>query len=135
MTAWMPEYRILINGTNATSLTLVGFTITSGRTNVNSQPQAGYANLQIINKDNAAYDWTVNTSITVEVQDSSAAWVPIFGGRVSDVTTAVRTAGAVDYVTQIQVVALGALSRLSKAVWTGSLVQDDDGDQIYAHLS
>ena len=135
MTAWTPEYRILINGTNATSLTLVGFTITSGRTNVNSQPQAGYANLQIINKDNAAYDWTVNTSITVEVQDSSAAWVPIFGGRVSDVTTAVRTAGAVDYVTQIQVVALGALSRLSKAVWTGSLAQDDDGDQIYAILS
>ena len=135
MTAWTPEYRILINGTNATSLTLVGFTITSGRTNVNSQPQAGYANLQIINKDNAAYDWTVNTSITVEVQDLSAAWVPIFGGRVSDVTTAVRTAGAVDYVTQIQVVALGALSRLSKAVWTSSLAQDDDGDQIYAILS
>ena len=135
MTAWTPEYRILINGTNTTSLTLVGFTITSGRININSQPQAGYANLQIINKDNAAYDWTVNTSITVEVQDSSAAWVPIFGGRVSDVTTAVRTAGAVDYVTQIQVVALGALSRLSKAVWTSSLAQDDDGDQIYAILS
>jgi hypothetical protein len=135
MTAWTPEYRILINGTNATSLTLVGFTITSGRTNINSQAQAGYANLQIINKDNAAYDWTVNTSITVEVQDSSAAWVPIFGGRISDVTTAVRVAGAVDYVTQIQVVALGALSRLSKAVWTSSLAQADDGDQIYAILS
>ena len=135
MTAWTPEYRILINGTNATSLTLVGFTITSGRTNVNSQPQAGYANLQIINKDNATYDWTVNTAITVEVQDSSAAWISIFGGRISDVTTSVRIAGAVDYVTQIQVVALGALSRLSKAVWTSSLAQDDDGDQIYAILS
>jgi hypothetical protein len=135
MTAWTPEYRILINGTDATSLTLVGFTITSGRTNVNSQPQAGYANLQIINTDNSFYDWTVNTAITVEVQDSSSAWVPIFGGRISDVTTSVRTAGAVAYVTQIQVVALGALSRLSKAVWTSSLVQDDDGDQIYAILS
>lgn len=135
MTAWTPEYRILINGTNATSLTLVGFTITSGRINVNSQPQAGYANLQIINEDNSAYDWTVNTSITVEVQNSSAAWIPIFGGRISDVTTSVRVAGAVDYVTQIQVVALGALSRLSKAVWTSSLSQADDGDQIYAILS
>jgi hypothetical protein len=135
MTAWTPEYRILINGTDATSLTLVGFTITSGRTNVNSQPQAGYANLQIINTDNAFYDWTVNTAITVEVQDSSSAWVPIFGGRVSDVTTSIRSAGAVAYVTQIQVVALGALSRLSKALWTSALVQDDDGDQIYAILS
>jgi hypothetical protein len=135
MTAWTPEYRILINGTDATSLTLVGFTITSGRTNVNSQPQAGYANLQIINKDNTYYDWNVNTAITIEVQDSSSAWIPIFGGRISDITTGVRTAGEVDYVTQIQVVALGALSRLSKAVWTSALSQDDDGDQIYAILS
>lgn len=135
MTAWTPEYRISINGTNATSLTLVGFTITSGRTNVNSQPQAGYANLQIINKDNAAYDWTVNTSITVEVQDSSGDWVSIFGGRISDIATSVRNAGEADYVTQIQIVALGALARLSKAVWTSSLAQDDDGDQIYAILS
>jgi hypothetical protein len=135
MTAWTPEYRILINGSNATSLTLVGFNITSGRTNVNSQPQAGYANLQIINKDNANYDWTVNTAITVEVKNSSAAWIPIFGGRISDVTTLVRSAGQVSYVTQINVIALGALARLSKAVWTSSLAQADDGDQVYAILS
>ena len=135
MSIWTPEYRILINGTNTTGLTLVGFTITAGRTNINSQAQAGYANLQIINKDNDTFDWTVNTSITVEVKNSSATWIPIFGGRISDITTSVRTAGEIDYVTQIQIVALGALSRLSKAIWTSSLAQDDDGDQIYAILS
>jgi hypothetical protein len=135
MTAWTPEYRVLINGTNATGLTLVGFTITSGRTDVNSQPQAGYANLQIINKDNVYYDWNVNTAITVEVQDSSGDWVSIFGGRISDIATSVRNAGEASYVTQIQIFALGALARLSKAVWTSSLAQDDDGDQIYTILS
>jgi hypothetical protein len=135
MTVWTPEYRILINGTNATALTLVGFTITSGRININTQPQAGYANLQVINKENANFDWNVNTSITVEVQDSALAWTPIFGGRISDVTTVVRTAGAVTYVTQINIIAIGALARLSKAIWTSSLAQDDDGDQIYTILS
>ena len=135
MTAWTPSYRILINGTNATSLTLVGFTITSGRTSVNSQPQAGYANLQIINKDNATYTWSVNTSITVEVKNSSNAWVPIFGGRISDISTSVRSDGQIAYVTQIQITALGALSKLSKAVWTNSLAQNKDGDQIYTILS
>lgn len=135
MTAWTPEYRILINGTNATALTLVGFTITSGRININTQPQAGYANIQVINKENANFDWNVNTAITVEVQDSALAWTPIFGGRVSDVTTVVRTAGSVTYVTQINIIAIGALARLSKAVWTSSLAQDDDGDQIYTILS
>lgn len=135
MTAWTPEYRILIDGINATSLTLVGFTITSGRLNVNSQPQAGYANLQIINKDNANFTWTVGDSITVEVKDSSSTWTPIFGGQISDISTSVRSAGEVSYVTQIQIVALGALSKLSKAIWTGVLTQDDDGDQIYSILS
>jgi hypothetical protein len=135
MTAWTPEYRISIDGTNATGITLVGLTITSGRTNVNSQPQAGYANLQIINKENIYYDWDVNSAITVEVQDTSAAWIPIFGGRISDISTSVRSAGVAAYVTQINITALGALSRLSKAIWTSSLAQDDDGDQIYTILS
>lgn len=135
MSIWNPEYRILINGNNATGLTLVGFNITSGRTNVNTQPQAGYANLQIINKDNLTYDWNVNTAITVEIKKSDSTWTPLFGGRISDISTAVKTAGATSYVTQISIIALGALSRLSKAIWTTSLAQDDDGDQIYAILT
>ena len=136
MTAWTPEYRILINGGDATDLTLVGFTITSGRTNINSQAQAGYANLQIINTSNATFTWSVNTAVTVEVKNSTgSAWIPIFGGRISDVSTSVRTAGSAAYVTQLNVVALGALSRLAKAVWTSSLAQGDDGTQIYTILS
>ena len=136
MTAWTPEYRILINGSDATDLTLVGFTITSGRTNINSQAQAGYANLQIINTSNVTFTWSVNTSVTVEVKNSTgSAWIPIFGGRISDVSTSVRTAGSAAYVTQLNVIALGALARLSKAIWTSSLAQADDGTQIYTILS
>ena len=136
MTAWTPDYRILINGTDATELALVGFTITCGRTNINSQAQAGYANLQIINKSNTTYTWSVNTSVTVEVKNSTgSAWIAIFGGRISDVSTTVRSAGQVSYVTQINIIALGAISRLSKAVWTSNLAQNKDGDQVYTILS
>lgn len=135
MTAWTPEYRILINGTNATNLVLVGFTITSGRTNVNSQAQAGYANLQVINKDNQTFTWNINTAISVQIKNTASVWTPIFGGRISDVTTLVRSAGNSSYVTQLQIFALGALSRLSKAIWTSALTQDKDGTQIYRILS
>lgn len=135
MTAWTPEYRILINGNNATGLTLVGFTATSGRTDINSQAQAGYCNLQLINVDNDGFDWTVATTVTIEVKNSSATWVPIFGGRISDISTSVRSAGNAAYVTQIQIFALGALSKLQKAVWTNSLAQAKDGTQIYTILS
>lgn len=135
MSVWNPEYRILVNGTNATSLTLVGFTITSGRTDINSQPQAGYASLQIINTDNTFYDWNVNTAISVEIKDSSNTWISIFGGRISDISVQVRSSGSTTYVTQINIIALGALAKLSKAIWIDSLAQDDDGDQIYTILS
>jgi hypothetical protein len=135
MSVWTPEYRIFINGDNATNVTLVGLTITSGRTDINSQPQAGYASLQILNSDNTFYDWNVNTSITVEVKDTSLNWIPIFGGRISDITTQVRSSGSSTVVTQLYIIALGALSRLSKAIFTDSLAQDDDGDQIYTILS
>lgn len=135
MSIWNPEYRILVNGTNATSLTLVGFTITSGRTDINSQPQAGYASLQIINTDNTFYDWNVNTAISVEIKDSSDTWISLFGGRISDISIQVRSSGSTTYVTQINIIALGALAKLSKAIWIDSLAQDDDGDQIYTILS
>lgn len=135
MTAWTPEYRILIDGTNATSLTLVGFTATSGRTDVNSQPQAGYCNIQVINSSNQSFNWTVNTAVTVEVKNTSGNWVSLFGGRISDVSTSVRTAGAAAYVTQLQIIAVGALSKLSKAIWTTSLSQALDGSQINTILS
>lgn len=135
MTVWTPEYRIKVNGTDATGLTLVGFSTSSGRTDINAQAQAGYITATLINTNNQPYDWSVNTSVTVEVKNSSGNWVSLFGGRVSDISTVVRSAGETSYVTQIQILALGALSKLYKAIWTGSLAQDDDGDQIYAILS
>lgn len=135
MTAWTPEYRVLVNGTNATDVTLVGFTMTSGRTDINSQAQAGYANMTLINTTNTVYNWSVNTSVTVEVKDSNNVWTPIFGGRISDISTTVRTGGPLGVVTQIQIIALGAISKLYKAIWTDSLSQDQDGDQIYTILS
>lgn len=135
MTNWTPEFRVLIDGTDQTDLTLVGFTLTSGRTDIKSQPQAGYCNLQIVNTDNVGFDWNIASSVTVEVKDTSNLWKPLFGGRISDITTAIRSAGNAAYVTQIQIVALGALSKLQKAIWTSSLSQDFDGDQIYTILS
>jgi hypothetical protein len=60
--------------------------------------------------------------------------VPIFGGSVVDVGIAVAEVGSVDYAQRIRIVALGALSRLPKALTDGVLSQDFDGDQIYTIL-
>ena len=135
MTIWTPEWRIKIDGQNVTSLTLVGLTITSGRQNVNSQAQAGYANVELINTTNNNYSFDVSSSLTIEIRKSNGTYLPIFGGSISDVSIGVRSTGSSALVTSYNILALGALFKLQKAVWTTSLSQNKDGDQIYTILS
>ena len=48
MTLWNPNYRVKVNGYTVTGATLSGLSITSGRTDIYSQPVAGYCNLSLI---------------------------------------------------------------------------------------
>ena len=135
MTAWTPTYKILVDSTEVTDVTVANLTVTSGRTDINQQPVAGYCQLQLINFNNSSYDFTVGTSLTVEVTNSVEAYVPIFGGLISDFTVAVNRAGDLGYTTTATITALGALSKLPKIIDNGVLSQDQDGDQIYTLLS
>ena len=135
MTAWTPTYKIQVDGYEVTDVTVANLTITSGRTDINQQPVAGYCQLQLLNFDNTSYDFTVGTSLSVQVTDSTNAYVPIFGGYISDFTIAVNRAGTIGYTTTATITALGALSKLPKIIDSGVLSQDFDGDQIYTLLS
>jgi len=135
MTAWTPTYKIQIDGEEVTDITVANLTITSGRTDINQQPVAGYCQLQLLNFDNNSYNFTVGTSLSVQVTNSTNAYVPIFGGIISDFTIAVNRAGSLGYTTTATITALGALSKLPKIIDNGILSQDQDGDQIYSLLS
>ena len=135
MTAFTPEYLVKINGTEVTDVTLANLTITSGRTDINSQPVAGYCQIQLINFDNQSYPFNVGTGLTIEVKNTSGTFIPIFGGYVTDYGISVNTAGALGSTTLLTIVALGALSKLPKFIDTGVLSKDYDGDQIYTLLS
>jgi hypothetical protein len=134
MSVWNPVWQIKINGVDYTNAILSNLTITSGRTNIYEQAQAGYINLSLINLDQSAILAEINQSITVEIQDSTAAFVPIFGGSIVDVAISVSDAGGVAYAQTITIIALGALARLPKVLTNGVLAQDFDGDQIYTIL-
>lgn len=135
MTIYTPTYKVLINGVELTDVTVADLTIQSGRTDIYQQPVAGYCQLQLLNFNNDIYNFTVGTGITIEVTDSTAAYVPIFGGYISDFTVAVQQTGSLGFTTAAQITALGALSKLPKIVDNGILSQDEDGDQIYYLLS
>jgi hypothetical protein len=134
MTLWNPVWRVKINGVQYQSAVLANLTITSGRTNIYEQAQAGYINIELINLDQSNVLVEINNSLSVEIQDSSATFVPIFGGSVVEVAIAVAEVGGIGFTQKVRIIALGALARLPKALTDGVLTQDFDGDQIYTIL-
>lgn len=135
MTLFNPIWRVTIGGVEYQTAILANLTITSGRTNIYEQAQAGYTNLELINLDQSNVAIAINDAITIELQNSTAAFVPIFGGSVVEVGISVAEVGNVDYAQRINIIALGALARLPKALTEGVLSDDFDGNQIYTILS
>ena len=130
MTLWTPDWRIKVNGTELTSVTLSNLTITSGRQDINSPTPAGYCSLEVINTDGTNYSFTINTAVTVEIKDTSGNYVALFGGRISDLRQIVRSAGSSAIITSLRITAIGALSRLQRAIFDGNLAEGLDGAQI-----
>jgi hypothetical protein len=130
MTQWAPVWRVKIDGSDVTDSVLANLTITSGRTNIYEQAQAGYCSVNLIVFNQAALPYEINDTISIEVQDTSAVYVPIFGGSVVDIAVSVSQVGSTAYTQEVTITALGALARLQKALTDGVLTQDFDGDQI-----
>ena len=130
MTLWTPDWRIKVNGTELTSVTLSNLTITSGRQDINSPTPAGYCSVEVINTDGTNYSFTINTAVTIEIKDTSGNYVSLFGGRVSDLQQIVRSAGSNAVITSLRITAIGALSRLQRAIFDGNLAEGLDGAQI-----
>jgi hypothetical protein len=134
MTVFNPVWRVKIQGVEYTTYTLANLSITSGRTNIYQQAQAGYCNLELLNLTQAIVNLNINDSVTIELKDSTDTYVPIFGGTIVDFGIEIVTAGSVGINQVLKITALGALSRLPKALTDGILAKDFDGDQIWEVL-
>jgi hypothetical protein len=130
MTQWAPVWRVEIAGVDVTDSVLANLTITSGRRNIYEQAQAGYCSVNLIVFGQAALPYEINDTISIEVQDTSAVYVPIFGGSIVDISVSVSQVGSTAYTQEVTITALGALARLQKALTDGVLSHDFDGDQI-----
>jgi hypothetical protein len=135
MTLWNPVYRVKVDGVTATSATLSGLTITSGRTDIYSQPIAGYCNLTLIETAEASVPFEINDAVTIEVQDSNGTYVNLFGGFITDLGITIQTSGSTATSQRIQITAVGALARLARAVYVGNFAHQFDGDRIEELLS
>jgi hypothetical protein len=135
MSQWTPEWELQINGVSYTNLTLANLTIVSGRTDIYSQPRAGYATIEIINLNLTPITIDVNDGLSIRVKNSAGTFVDIFGGNITDSIVEVTSTGTGGINESIKITALGALAKLPKTLTEGVLSKDFDGNQIYTILS
>jgi hypothetical protein len=135
MSVFNPVWRVIIGSTTYTNYILANLTITTGRTNIYEQANAGYVNLELIKLDQSIVDIEINDAVTIELQDSTATFVPIFGGTVVELDIGISASGVVGINQSVKIIALGALSRLPKALTEGVLTKDFDGNQILTILT
>jgi hypothetical protein len=131
VTQFNPIWNVELNGVAITDSVLASMSITSGRTNIYEQATAGYCSLSLLNLNQTLISATVNDSITVELKNSAGVFIPIFGGTLTDIGIEVAEVGGVGYTQRVNLIALGALSRLPKKLTDGVLPKAFDGDQIY----
>lgn len=130
MTIFNPVWQVTIDGINYTEFVLANLSIQGGRTNIYEQAQAGYCSLTLYNVTQSQVDININDSVGIGLKDSNDVFVPIFGGSIVDLSIEVANAGSIGITQSITIVALGALSRLQKALYSTSLNRDFDGNQI-----
>jgi hypothetical protein len=135
MTLWTPTWSIDIDGVEYKDVALANLNLGSGRTDIYEQAIAGYCNLTLINTDDSPITASINSAVTVYINNSSGTPVAIFGGSITDLIVGVQSGGSIGVTQTISIVALGALSRLPKVLTEGVLAKDLDGVQIEEILS
>jgi hypothetical protein len=135
MTLWNPVWKVEIDGIEYTDAILANLSIRSGRTNIYQQAQAGYVNLQLLDVAQSIIPVSINSTISVSLQDTSSTFVAIFGGNVVDIGLEIQDVGSTMFTQTYSITALGALARLPKALTDGVLSKDFDGNQILVILT
>jgi len=135
MTVFTPSWKLTVNGVDYTNVTIANVSHNAGRRDIYSQPTASYLQCSILALNGQTYDFDVNDGISLQIKDSTNTYVSLFGGNITDLIVEVGETGAKATEIRYTIIALGALSRLSKEVYNDTLSKDFDGNQIYTLLS
>jgi hypothetical protein len=130
---WVPEWRISVGDDVYTTVTAASYSI--GRLNIDEQCTAGYARVEIVNVDNAAFTIDITDRLVLELKNSSGTYVTVFTGEVSDFSIGVRSPDDFGYITTGTILGVGSLSKVTKAYYNTALPEELDGEQIAAILN
>ena len=130
MTVFTPSWKLTVNGTDYTNVTLANLSHNAGRTDIYSQPVASYLQVTVVALNNQTLDFNINDGIALQVKNSTNTYVSLFGGNITDLTVEVGNSGSIGTEIRYTLIAVGALAKLQKTITDGVLAQDEDGNQI-----
>jgi hypothetical protein len=135
MTAWSPDWKLTVAGVDYTDIAISDIQHQAGRDDIYQQPNPSYLQITFVALSGQTLPFNINDSLSLQVKDTSAAYVNIFGGDITDITVSVGATGSNATVIEYTVLAMGSLVKLAKEIYNGTISQDEDGNQIYDLLS
>jgi hypothetical protein len=135
MTVWSPDWKLTVAGVDYTDIAISDIQHQAGRTDIYQQPNPSYLQITFVALTGQTLPFDINDSLSLQVKDTSATYVNIFGGDITDITVSVGATGSNATVIEYSVLAMGSLVKLAKELYLGTIAQDEDGNQIYDLLS
>ena len=135
MTVWTPDWKLIVAGVDYTDIAISDIAHQAGRDDIYTQPNPSYLQVQLVALSGQTLPFEINDSLSLQVKNSSGTYVTLFGGDVTDLTVEVGATGSLATVVNYTILAMGSLVKLAKEVYTGTISQDEDGNQIFDLLS
>jgi len=134
MTVWTPDWKLTVAGVDYTDIAIADIAHQAGRDDIYTQPNPSYLQVEVVALSGQTLPFAINDGMTLQVKDSTGTYKTLFGGNITDITVEVATTGSVATVVSYSILAMGALVKLAKEVYDGTLSQDFDGNQILTLL-
>jgi hypothetical protein len=135
MTAWSPDWKLTVAGVDYTDIAISDIAHQAGRSDIYQQPNPSYIQVSFVALSGQTLPFDINDSLSLQVKNSAGTYVNIFGGDITDLTVSVGATGGIASVVEYSVLAMGSLVKLAKELYSGTISQDEDGNQIYDLLS
>lgn len=117
MTTYDSQTTVTIAGTSYNGKVLRGVTIEMGRDDLKSQPQAGYARIELVDDWGTTYDFAKLASVVISVWNPvTAAQQVVFTGRLAQHDVSVYASGVIDGLARHSLTAVGPLAELNRQV-------------------
>jgi len=135
MTVWTPDWKLTVGGVDYTDIAISDIAHQAGRSDIYAQPNPSYLQVQLVALSGQTLPFQINDSLSLQVKNSTGSYVNLFGGDITDITVEVGATGVLATVVNYTILAMGSLVKLAKEIYTGTISQDEDGNQIYNLLA